>query len=406
MLRFIKILLAGMVITALAWLLPWCLRFAMPDTQRVPFTMFSEVLGQFVMSGSDDKKGFFMTDEAGNVYTKEQADSILPSFYYRQLMSDGRLPDSLNGKEMSPKAIQMSSFIFRVSPSQVNVRMPRLYPLLESMSGRVDLEMPDDVFRMTDKGVEFVDMATNTVDAEKSAAFTGAMLKKGFRFPAREVSGNPTTRKEYDNGYMVIDAGGRVFRLMMVKGRPFVRDTGIPDSLGIRHAFVTELRSRDSFGFLTDRDNRLYVLKKDYSLVEIPVDGFNPEKEELMIIANMFVWTVQVSGDNGSKWYGVDADSLRLISSREIVYGQSAAGRVSRYLFPFTVSFTSPDDCFADLRISGVSFEALYLNAVLAGAYVFIRRRKRSALKNVCGAACCLVFGIYGLLALMFTGYR
>lgn len=378
----------------------------MPDTQRVPFTMFSEVLGQFVMSGSDDKKGFFMTDEAGNVYTKEQTDSILPTFYFRQLMSDGRLPDSLNGKEMTPKAIQTSNFVFRSSPSQVNVRTPRLYPLLESMSGRVDLEMPGDVFRITDKGVEFVDMATNTTNEKKSAIFTRAMTEKGFRFPARAVAGNPTTRKEYDNGYMIIDAGGRVFRLMMVKGRPFVRDTGIPDSLGIRHAFVTELRSREFFGFLTDRDNRLYVLKKDYSLVEIPVDGFDPEKEELMIIANMFVWTVQVSGDNGSKWYGVDADCLSLISSREMVYGQSAAEKISRYVFPFTVSFTSPDDRYAMLRISGVSFEALYLNAILAGAYVFIRRRKRSALKNVCGAVCCLVFGIYGMLALMFTGYR
>ena len=71
------------------------------------------------------------------------------------------------------------------------------------MSGRVDLSMPDDVFRVTSKGLEFIGMKTNTIDTDKSQLFTEAMVKKGFKFPC--PGGNPTTRKEYDEGYLILD---------------------------------------------------------------------------------------------------------------------------------------------------------------------------------------------------------
>ena len=68
------------------------------------------------------------------------------------------------------------------------------------MSGRVDLKMPDDVFRITSKGIDFIDMATNSVKADKSLQFTEAMTKKGFRFPATEIAGNPTVKKSMTKG--------------------------------------------------------------------------------------------------------------------------------------------------------------------------------------------------------------
>lgn len=66
---------------------------------------------------------------------------------------------------------------------------------MESMSGRVDLKMPDDVFRITSKGIEFIDMASNSVKEDKSLQFTEAMTKKEFRFPATEIVGNPTVKR-------------------------------------------------------------------------------------------------------------------------------------------------------------------------------------------------------------------
>ena len=265
------------------------------------------------------------------------------------------------------------------------------------MSGRVDLEMPSDVFRITARGIEFVDMASNTVDTEKSRLFTEAMGKKGFSFPAVEISGNATTRKEYDNGYLLIDNAGKVFRLMMVKGRPFVRETGIDPALGMRHAFVTEFRNKRYFGFLTDEKHNLYALDKDYNLVELPVEHFDPETESLMIIANMFNWTIRIDGDNEVRWYGIDSDDHSLIRDRQLEFTPSTAQNMAEYIFPFSLSFTSYNDKYAYPRLEDISYKALILNVVLAGVLVVIRRRKNKSM--ILPALVTIVTGLYGFIA-------
>ncbi|RXE61133.1 DUF4857 domain-containing protein, partial [Muribaculaceae bacterium Isolate-001 (NCI)] len=131
-------------------------------------------------------------DRAGNHYTQEETDSILPLFYVRQLMADERFPDSIMGVAVTPREVQHTNFNFRISAPDINTSAVPLYPLLESMSKRVELKMPDDVFRITPTGIEFIVMESNSVDEAKSRRFTEALTKKSFRFPARYVAGNPT----------------------------------------------------------------------------------------------------------------------------------------------------------------------------------------------------------------------
>lgn len=397
MTRYGKIFLYFLAIAALAWILPWLYSFATPNTQSAPFTLLSEVNDQFLSNTPFGDKGLTMIDEDGKTYAKNEIDSMLPTLYFRQLIADSRMPDSLKGLPMTPKDIQMGNFMFRTSPSDLNNRPVGLYSLMESMSGRVDLEMPSDVFRITGRGIEFIDMATNTVDKEKSHLFTEAMVKKGFAFPAVEINGNPTTRKEYDNGYLLIDSQGRVFRLMMVKGRPFVRDTGIDPALGMRHAFVTEFRSKRYFGLLTGANHDLYALDKDYNLTKLPVGHFDPETESLMIIANMFNWTIRIDGDNEVRWYGIHSDDHSLIRDRRMEFAPGTAQKIAEYIFPFSLSFTSYDDKYAYPRIEDISYKALILNVVLAAALAWIRRRKNKSL--IIPALVTVVTGIYGFIA-------
>lgn len=397
MTRYGKIFLYFLAIAALAWILPWLYSFATPNTQSAPFTLLSEVNDQFLSNTPFGDKGLTMIDEDGKTYAKNEIDSMLPTLYFRQLIADSRMPDSLKGLPMTPKDIQMGNFMFRTSPSDLNNRPVGLYSLMESMSGRVDLEMPSDVFRITGRGIEFIDMATNTVDKEKSHLFTEAMVKKGFAFPAVEINGNPTTRKEYDNGYLLIDSQGRVFRLMMVKGRPFVRDTGIDPALGMRHAFVTEFRSKRYFGLLTDANHDLYALDKDYNLTKLPVGYFDPGTESLMIIANMFNWTIRIDGDNEVRWYGIHSDDHSLIRDRRMEFAPGTAQKIAEYIFPFSLSFTSYDDKYAYPRIEDISYKALILNVVLAAALAWIRRRKNKSL--IIPALVTVVTGIYGFIA-------
>ena len=244
---------------------------------------------------------------------------------------------------VTPRLLQSENFMFRSTPAEINKPRTGLYPLLESMSGRVDLEMPDDVFRITSSGIEFVVMATNRIDRGKSDRFTEAMTRKGFRFPALAVAGNPSTRKEYDEGYLLLDASWQLFHLKQVKGRPYVRAIDLPEGVQPEHLFVTEFPSRRTLGFLTDTENGFHVLSKpSYEIVRVGIPGWNPESESLTVIGNMFDWTVRVTGAGADRYYAVDARrEYRLIDS--MVYGSE------RTPLPGLV-FTSYDDGYVKPR--------------------------------------------------------
>ena len=344
MIRFSKILLGITILLLLLWQLPWCYRFFTSKQQRNPFTIYSCVIGDFALTQSGEGKGIKRTDLAGNTYTEAEFDSILPMFYYRQLMSDDRLPDSINGVAITPRIIQMESFNFRHSPEDINAPVIGLYPLLESLSGRVDLKMPDDVFRITDKGIEFIDIESNSVKAAKSQLFTEAMSKKGFVFPAKEISGNPTTRKEYDEGYVMLDVKNRLFHVKQVKGKPYVRSIEVPTDITLKHLFITEFKNHKTLAFMADAENHFYVLNnKTYDIVKVGIPSFNPKTDGMTILGNMFDWTVRVMTEESDSYYAVDANDYSLIKQIDYKNGDID--------LPIQLYFTSGADKFVKPRM-------------------------------------------------------
>ena len=269
------------------------------------------------------------------------------------------------------------------------------------MPARVDFKSPTDVFRITGDGIEFVDMATNTLDRAKSDAFTRVMKDKGFAFPARVIAGNASTRKDYDNGYFIVDNDFKVYHLKQMRGRPFVRRTDIPAELGIRHIFVTEYADHRLFGFLVDKDNRFYALEaEDYSLHELPVGTFAPAREGMMIIGDMFYWTVTVQAPESERLVAVNA---RDYSRADEYVPRSAAQtweRRAEYLFPFSLSFTSPLDGYVKPRLADFSCLAFGLGAVLAVVYAVLRRRVPPG-KRVLRIAGIVLFGLFLFIPLL-----
>lgn len=340
--RFGKIVFSISIILMLLWLLPWSFRF-MTTTKSVPqFTLYSSIVNDFAIIDNSGKERAFL-DHSGNRYTEKQFDSILPLFYYRQLMAEERLPDSLHGVAISPKLIQNESFMFRSSPAQVNAITIPLYPLLESMSGRVDLEMPDDVFRM-DKRMEFIKMESNRVDEEKSRLFTEMLIRKEFVFPAKIIAGNPTSRKEYDEGYLITDHENRLFHVKQIKGRPYVRFIETPSDIEIRHIFLTEFKNKKSLAFITDSQYRFWVLEtKSYRFRQVEIPAFDPETMSISIFANIFDWTISIRDGKRETLYAINADDFSLI--KEISYPPAeltAMQKAGRYIFPLRLEFSSP----------------------------------------------------------------
>lgn len=334
------IFLAAIVLGVLAWFIPWAYNFFATSRDRAPFTLYSSVIGDFVTIEVNDKKEIYGTDTAGRMYSEEQVDSILPFFYTRQLVSDGRMPDTVAGVAVTPHEIQMTNITYRLTPRDVNRVEVKLYPVLESLSKRVDMLMPEDMMRITDNGVEFIDEESNTVDRAKSDMFTKAMTDKGFTFPAKTLGGNPTTRKEYDEGWLIVDNAGKLFHLKMMVGRPYVRAIDMPEGVVPSLVNVTEFRSRRTLGFLYGNDNRFYVLMSDYTVMPTGVTNFDPSQSSITIMGNMLDWTVRIDNDKQTDIYALDANDFSVlkhisspVSSSQIA-GLTFTSSSDRYVKP------------------------------------------------------------------------
>ena len=216
----IKILYIGLSIFLLSWIIPSLVQLTMDSSPRYPFTYYSSVINQFCYldQDNDNVRG---KDMSGKVYSDAEFDRVLPMFYYRQLAMENAIPDSIQGVPVDRQTIARNNFFFWYKPKDKNTPVIELYPMFESCSGKVDLENPSDMFRLKEN-IEFIDMATNRVDEQKSARFQQAMEKAGFTFPALWVTGIPTSQKSYDEGYFALDNKGHLFHIKMTNGKPFV----------------------------------------------------------------------------------------------------------------------------------------------------------------------------------------
>ena len=341
----IQYLIIGLGIIVCVWLLPALYRLVAPNTSRTPFVVYSCLDSSFIQFETINKQVQY-TDFKGNTFTKHEADSLLPLFAFRQLVAEGRLPDSLFGVALTPKLIQQNTFHFKTSPKQLNKPAVGLYTLLESASGRVDLQFPPDVFRLTDKGIEFIDCETNTVNKAKSLSFSRELEKYGFVFPVQLIWGNGSTRKDYDNGFLLTDSQNRLFQLKMVKGTPWVRaiKTDGCTITGYKQLFTIEPANRQLVGLVVSDDNQLYAVRADGTMTHISIDSYDPQTMQITIIGDMFHWTITEYTATDSRYYAVDARTFEQVA-RAIIPdpAPSIKERIMRYVLPVRLRFTSWD---------------------------------------------------------------
>lgn len=402
MLRFFQLLFIGISIALLAYLLPWLYRFATLSSEAKTFVAYSRMIDDFaIVNHNADKNLPKYSDLSGRSYTQAEFDSILPMFYYRQLLSDGRLPDTLFGHAVSPKLIAKENFVFRHAPAHINRRDCELYFLLESASSRVDLQMPDDVFRFTKEGIEFVDMTQNKVKGEKTALFRKAFVREDVRLPIGKISGNPTVMKDYDEGYFFTDALGRLFHFKQIQGQPYLRHIPLPEGLQIAEIFITEFLGRHHFAFLSDTEGGFYTLTApDYGLQRVELKPFFPQSDELVVFGNMLDWTLRLGSRDSIYYTAVDAQSLSTIRSwARPKRTTGCAEKLYAYLFPLELNFTSSGDKYFQPRIENLSWQAVFFNLLLLVVFIGISKRRDALLIASGLAIACL--GIFAFIPLV-----
>ncbi len=374
-LLIIVILFTTLVVS---YLLPPLVRRATISNDKYPFVYYSSKLQELALIDYSNKETP-LEDLSGRKYTTSEFDTLLPLLNFRQLMSDGLLPDSICGVLAEPRNLMINSVTFRYEPKQMLRPTTGLYALMESMPTRVGLKQPTDLFRIGDK-IEFIDAQSNSIDREKSDKFQNELLKRGYQFPTQWAVGDANTRKSYDEGYFCKDAAGELYHLKMVNGRPFVKNTKVADNIDVAYFATYNPSSKRFYGYILSRQGEMYILESDekggYFPRKLDIGVIDIEREKVQVMGNILYWTVTITGDDSRRYYALNSDDLLSIGSHSIAREQNLWDALSRYILPFTLSFEAENSEFIAPRFTFGSFGAVLISVALALVSLILYRRE------------------------------
>lgn len=403
MVRLSRYILVLATIIAGAVILPKFYWMAFEKPIRAPFVMYSCTDNDFMIQRSGEP--IVREDTRGNTYTREQYEEKLPLFYMRQLMISGKMLDTINGIEMDGHQITMSKSFARIQPVDISTPDPGLYPMFESESGRANLEMPQDFFRITWR-MEFIGAKTNKVDEEKSRLFSAALYNKGFEFPATKIAGLPTTRKSCDEGYFVADSKNQLFHIKMGKGKPYVKLVSLPEGIVFKFISCVDFRDKKYYAYLIDEKGGIYILTQDdYELKKFPVEGYNPTTDELKIYGDLFHYNVIITGEGFIKNIVLDPEYKNVDEFNETwpVRAERAEGKIFSFLFPGQLSLTDEDSNFADFYFSfNPAIKWILFSLILMVAHFLIIRKRGRIKRHIADFGLILVTGVFGFIAVNF----
>lgn len=368
-----------------------------------PFIMYSCVDDCFMISGSDENGVYRRMNDRGEEFTREEYEQKLPLLNLRQLMISQTLPDTIKGVEMDPHVVNMAKSFYRYKPKMMNSPKPGLYPMFESESGRAKLSMPADFFRINSR-LEFITADGNTINDQKSKLFTNALQKNGFIFPAKMIEGIPTTRKSCDEGYFVVDASDQLFHIKMIKGKPFVKQVVVPKGLTFKHISCVDFRNKLYYCYLIGHDNNIFIVTQDdYDLERLPIDGFDPEKQELRIYSDLFNYNVIMLAEDFVKVTVLD-DNMEKVDIYEKTWTKRSLkpeGIAFSYIFPAQLNLKDRYNSFINFYLhptKGFNWMILHILLVIL-QFLMIRKRKANMKNHIVDLGIVLVTGLFGFIA-------
>lgn len=371
---------------------------------KVPSIFYSCVDNDFYMirPAEDAKK----TNSKGKEFSRDEFELKLPLNYSRQLVLNGTMPDSINGVEMDLHEINRNKSYFRIQPKDIDTPLPSLYPLFESQSGRANLEMPDDFFRITWR-MEFIDAGTNKILEEKSRMFSAVLYNRGFKFPATSINGIPTTRKSCDEGYLVVDSANQLFHIKMIKGKPFVRKVELPEGIKFEQISCVDFSDKLYYAYLFSTEHELYILTQyDYMLQKLDVEDIHPELNEVRIFGDLFNYNVTSIGEGFISTTILNKDFKSVDEYTEIwaKREERTEGKIAQFLFPFELKLTDSKSSY--IRFFG-NFHSSFLWGILSVMlmllhFIIILKRKESIKNQILDMAVIFITGIFGFLAVNF----
>jgi hypothetical protein len=401
------LLLTGMLL--LAYYLPAGFWLIADKHTRSPIVFYSCIEDRFLLLRSENGE-MRRTDTAGKVYEREDFERLLPLDNFMQLYKDGNMPKEIDGVTITPEKLRRERINVRLRPDMLDSPSTGLTPLLESQSGRVRLEMPSDMMRLGDR-IEFLDVKTNRLLAEKSARFQKAFDDTGFKFPVRLIGGNPTSLKPYDEGYFLVDSSGVFFHLRQVRGEPELhRLTDIVDpadkdrwtKLRPRYLHVQEQDNKEVRLLIVDENGGVHLaIGKDFRLITLPLAKYDPTRMQFSLRGDLLNRLVTVSSNASIEAVAMDRNYRFVDRYTETLIPREArpAGSLAAVIFPFMLDFESGGSGYLGFHLVWGNGLAWIINfllmSILAGWY---RWSKQPLSQHLPELAAVGLGGLFGFL--------
>jgi hypothetical protein len=371
-----------------------------------PILLYSPVLDRFV--GRIDLGGHksLYLDENGTVYQQAEWEGLLPFLYYKNLEKQNQLPLYLDGRLFSAEDIASERQALAVMARHLPGKKLRigLYPLFNNDPAVVAMPFPEEMFRFTDRAMEFIGADHNQTDEYLTELFTAELVEQGFVFPATAIGGKTTNLKPFDEGYFVRDESGAVFHIRRVLDRPEVIRTEIDPGLDILDIIVAEHSRRAFYGLIITRGGGIHLISyDDYRLIELPAEGYDPQTMDLKLLFDPLSISIVYTATEKVVGTAVDHDGLvkrRFILDRTAYQPVQLQQHLKTLLFPWRLSGTDPFSSQAEFRLHWAGRWAWYGIGVAFVILLILRRnRTRWTGCSLIDGAVVLGTGLVGLLA-------
>lgn len=399
--KLVRALLIVLSILLLSQILPWTYDLLFGKGERPPFTLYSEVEQEFVQTQMTND-GLVRQSISGKKYSEAEFDSILPCLYARQLAADNRFPEKIMNQAVTPQLVRYYNYTFRFSPKSINAHPPKAYQLLESASGRVNLESASDIFVFRDGKILFIDSEDNQINEEKSKRFQRPFEREKVQFPIVVTAGDGNTRKEYDEGYLLLDSNNQLFHFKQVKGKPYlVRINTSNMTSKIIGIDLIGASNRKMLGYAYTEDGKVYTIHTpEYKLQLVELPTMDPRSTNWMAIGNMFYTTYRIVHPYEVEYIAVETATGKHVDSYNISYSKGSTEYIEEILFPFQTTFTSSDSKLVYPRFKfGMRLSPL-VSLFFAILYLAFRRHHFKRQRLVLHFILILLTGIYGFIAL------
>src|ERR1035437_2286011 len=114
LIKISRILLLLLVVFVASIFIPKYYWLKFEKNIRRPMIYYSPVNHDFLIPKLSGNEMFYV-DRKGNRYDRDQYEKLTPLLNYRQLISVGKLPDSLNGVALNIETIRLNNIMMRIT---------------------------------------------------------------------------------------------------------------------------------------------------------------------------------------------------------------------------------------------------------------------------------------------------